>query len=145
MLAKLIEYDAWANRLIFSEFTKLLQAEDQQEAEKLFSHLLAAQVVWVDRMNGRQPSVAIWPDWTSDRMKDHLELNPEKLREMIGKKDQSFTYENSAGKKFTNTIEDILHHLIIHGQHHRAQIAVLLRKSGLKPPATDLIFYLRDG
>jgi uncharacterized damage-inducible protein DinB len=40
------------------------------------------------------------------------------------------------------TVDSLLWHIMIHEIRHTAQIAVLLRTQGIKPPSLDLLFYL---
>lgn len=40
------------------------------------------------------------------------------------------------------TLDGLLWHIMIHEMRHTAQIAVLLRSQGIKPPSLDLLFYL---
>jgi hypothetical protein len=40
------------------------------------------------------------------------------------------------------TVDGLLWHVMIHEMRHTAQIAVLLRTQGIKPPSLDLFFYL---
>jgi uncharacterized damage-inducible protein DinB len=44
---------------------------------------------------------------------------------------------------FTNTIKDILFHIINHSTNHRGQIAVDFRNNGLEPLVLDYVFYKR--
>ena len=39
-------------------------------------------------------------------------------------------------------LDGLLWHVMIHEMRHTAQIAVLLRSQGVKPPSLDLLFYL---
>ncbi len=39
-------------------------------------------------------------------------------------------------------VDGLLWHVMIHEMRHTAQIAVLLRTQGIKPPSLDLLFYL---
>jgi uncharacterized damage-inducible protein DinB len=39
-------------------------------------------------------------------------------------------------------LEGLLWHVMLHEVRHTAQIAVLLRTQGIKPPSLDLLFYL---
>ena len=39
-------------------------------------------------------------------------------------------------------LDGLLWHVMIHEMRHTAQIAVLLRTQGIKPPSLDLLFYL---
>lgn len=42
------------------------------------------------------------------------------------------------------SVDGLLWHLMIHEIRHTAQIAVLLRTQGIKPPALDLLWYLPE-
>lgn len=57
---------------------------------------------------------------------------------------RNINYTNTKGESFVNTIGDIMAHVANHGTHHRAQIASAIRGEGFAPPATDLIFYIRE-
>lgn len=142
-LQKLLAYDKWANEKIFPIFKKVEDPSIRKETDKLFAHLLTAQVVWVNRIQKQPLPEHIWPDLSLSEMASLIEDNQLKLQKLISEKDEIISYKNSKGEEFENSVEEILLHLTIHGQHHRAQIAKLLRQSGLKPPATDLIFFLR--
>jgi uncharacterized damage-inducible protein DinB len=50
------------------------------------------------------------------------------------------TVDDSPEERFT--VEGLLWHVMIHEIRHTAQIAVLLRMQGIKPPSLDLLFYL---
>jgi uncharacterized damage-inducible protein DinB len=40
------------------------------------------------------------------------------------------------------TVDGLLWHVMIHEMRHTAQIALLLRTQGIKPPSLDLLYYL---
>jgi uncharacterized damage-inducible protein DinB len=48
--------------------------------------------------------------------------------------------EDWPDKRFT--LDGLLNHVLIHEMRHTAQIALLLRRQGVKPPSLDLLFYL---
>ena len=50
------------------------------------------------------------------------------------------TVHDSPEERFT--VDGLLWHVMIHEMRHTAQIAVLLRTQGIKPPSLDLLFYL---
>ncbi len=52
-------------------------------------------------------------------------------------------YENSEGRTFANDVKDILFHVVNHSTHHRGQIMMDLRVSGIAPEPLDYIFYKR--
>ncbi|MDR9419260.1 DinB family protein [Gracilimonas sp.] len=142
-LAQLIEYDQWANTKIFKASISPNQQIRDPKIHKLLSHLLAAQNIWINRITGDPLPNKIWPDLPVSEIEQMLNENPEKLKGLITREDEVVNYRNSKGKEFSNIVEEILFHLTIHGQHHRAQIAQLLRAQGVTPPATDFIFFLR--
>jgi len=58
--------------------------------------------------------------------------------------DARVEYKNAAGEKYTNSVKDIITHVINHSTYHRAQIAQLIRQSGGEPAKTDYIVYQRQ-
>lgn len=52
-------------------------------------------------------------------------------------------YKNSKGDAFSNTVQDILFHVVNHTTHHRGQIVSDFRQSGIAPLVTDYIFFKR--
>lgn len=140
---QLIAYDEWANRRIFTIISDLPEGKERVESFRLFNHILGAQKVWMGRINGTLEQMEIWPDLTLAEAKACLGKHPKKLKKLLSNEDEIITYKNSSRKEFTNTVGEIIQHLVIHGQHHRAQIAAFLRRAGVKPPATDFIFFLR--
>ena len=58
-------------------------------------------------------------------------LTPEELNRIV---------EDSPKEHFR--LEGLLWHVMIHEMRHTAQICVLLRTQGIKPPALDLLWYL---
>jgi len=142
-LQKLVNYDKWANKKVFQVIRKIDDSSLSKEIESLFAHLLTTQLVWVNRINKETLPEQIWPQLTLSDITLLVDENPDRLWNLIVRKDETVQYKNSKGDLFKNTVEDILLHLIIHGQHHRAQISTLLRKKGVEPPVTDFIFFLR--
>jgi uncharacterized damage-inducible protein DinB len=49
-------------------------------------------------------------------------------------------HDDPEGQRFK--VDGLLWHVMIHEMRHTAQIAVLLRSQGIKPPSLDLLFYL---
>lgn len=49
-----------------------------------------------------------------------------------------------AWKDFHPPVRDALMQVVMHGEHHRAQIATRLRTLGGTPPMTDYIIWVRD-
>lgn len=140
---QLIDYDEWANQNILPAIREAELTEQQSEVMQLFAHLLAAQKIWMSRITGITPEIDIWPDLSLSEMETLVNENPKNLKALVSNNEEVISYQNSKGKVFKNTVQEIIMHLVIHGQHHRAQIAKLLRQSGATPPGTDFIFFLR--
>ncbi|MDZ7808492.1 MAG: DinB family protein [Gracilimonas sp.] len=143
-LETLILYDHWANQKIFNALQLVESDEIKSEIETMFSHIVAAQVVWLSRMMGERSEMKIWPELSVSEIDKFIRENPAKLKSLIPRKEESISYKNSKGISHQSKAGDILMHLVIHGQHHRAQIAKMLREAEITPPGTDFIFFTRE-
>jgi uncharacterized damage-inducible protein DinB len=146
-LKRLAAHLAWADQLAGSALGRAQRAES--DLYDLLDHLLGAEHVWLARLGGRQPEVAVWPHLEAGARADLARRNATDLVAIVGRitaeaAARPVTYTNSAGFTFTNTVEDILLHLCLHGSYHRGQIARELRRAGDIPEATDYIAFIRD-
>lgn len=115
---------------------------------ELYAHVVAAEHVWLARLAGAPPRLAVWPSLSLDQSEAVAAENLERLTgyvrsirpEDLGR---GITYRNSAGQEFTSSIEDMLLHLCLHGTYHRGQIAWVLRRGGSVPMPTDYIALAR--
>lgn len=146
-LHRLIQYDAWANGRMIAALEGT-EASGLEKAREYMAHVAAAQEIWYGRITGEEADTPLWPDFglaASRKMLESMTVRWEKLlRGRAGSLDDRVTYTNSSGKEFRTMISDILHHVVIHGQHHRAQAARVMRRSGVEPPGTDFIFFVRQ-
>lgn len=114
-------------------------------AVKWMSHYLSAQQFWISNLHGENPSNEVWQ---IHDLKDMHELNKnvhQAVFELLekGNLHHSYSYKNSRDEFFSNTLDEILTHLIIHAAHHRAQISLALRAEGIEPPMADFIEWAR--
>lgn len=58
--------------------------------------------------------------------------------------DQMVYYSGPGGKPNRQQTWKLILHVVNHGTLHRGQVMAMLRQLGVKPPATDLIFYYRE-
>lgn len=137
---------SWADRAAL----EALRRADGTTARTLaiFAHILGAEHVWLARLRGRDPEVAVWPQLDLDGCAKLLAANRDAYRrysEELGPEDlrRSVHYRNSAGREFDSTVEDILAHVAMHGSYHRGQVAVALRDAGDVPEPTDYIGFVR--
>jgi len=137
-----INYDNWANKLILSQLSSL----NLPSADLLLSHIINAQLIWLSRI---LPHLNLKVDfqkvWKLDEILNILEENTALFNTIITSEslERNVLYSNSKGEEFSTKLEHLVFHVIIHGQHHRAQIAKIIRDSGGIPLPTDYIFYIR--
>jgi len=147
LLERWLAYDHWANR----ETLRSLQSGRVGERTRpLMAHIAATEQLWYDRLLGRPQSMPVWPDLTLEqsaalvdgmaaRWREYLAgLAPEGLLAVIG-------YTNSKGEPWTNTVQDVLMHVVMHSVYHRGQIAAAVRAGGGEPAYTDFIEAVRRG
>lgn len=147
-LLRLFRYDNWANEQVLLSLQENLGFEGSDQAVTYFSHIAGSQQVWYRRITGDSlENLQIWPDYDLPKALQNLNTLNQQWKQLIGTNkdtlDRTISYTNSKGTPYETALSDILFHVIIHGQHHRAQIATLLRNAKIDPPATDFIFFSR--
>lgn len=143
-LTELFEYNHHYNQKLAELF--VTRAEQCSEKSiQLFSHVLNAHEIWNARIEAKVPAVKVWDVHTVDVFLNMDKKNYEQTLRILQEYNLSDTlaYTNSQGQKFSNTIRDILFHVVNHSTYHRAQIATEFKQSGIEPLATDFIFYKR--
>jgi uncharacterized damage-inducible protein DinB len=112
---------------------------------KIVSHLFNAHHVWNQRILGKNPRFGVWE---LQQVENLYELNKEALEKSIRilkrfPLSRQITYTNSMGDTYSNSIQEILFHIVNHSTYHRGQIMAQLREGGLEAVSTDYIFYKR--
>lgn len=116
-----------------------------EKAIKLYNHILNAHQIWNNRIEPKQTAFGVWEIHNVQNLKNIDEKNYEHSLFIIDKFDLNDTvnYTNTKGQTFSNSIRDILFHVINHSTYHRGQIATDFKQNGLDPLITDYIFYKR--
>lgn len=116
-----------------------------ERAIKLFSHVLNAHHIWNNRIASAQPGYKVWQEQAVNDWKEIDRKNYEDSLGILSTTDmtQVLAYHNSQGLAFSNSVRDILFHVINHSNYHRAQIASDMKSVGITPLTTDYIFYKR--
>ncbi len=140
---QLFEHEHWANLKVLE--TLISTNEPPQRAIEIFSHTIAAQRIWLDRMKGDKTELKVWEVFDRKIMLELLEINYADLTKLLDNQDinQLINYQNSKGEHFTNTVNQILTHLALHAAYHRGQVVLLLKNHVDSLPTTDYIFYIR--
>lgn len=146
LLTELYEHNWWAHDALMAELRR--EAPDA-ETLRLFAHVVAAEHLWLSRIDMTKPRVAVWPALSLDDIAALESENRRRFRELLKRPDDSrgqrIRYRNSAGNEFVNSVGDILTHVAMHGHYHRGQIARTMRAAGREPVYTDFIGFIRKG
>jgi uncharacterized damage-inducible protein DinB len=139
----LFEHEHWANLKVLETLIGLTSKPTR--AIEIFSHTIAAQRIWLDRINGNKTELKVWEVFETEIMLELLEINYTDIIKIIDNQDfnQLIAYQNSKEQHFTSTISQILTHLSLHASYHRGQVVLLLKNQVSDLPATDYIFYVR--
>ncbi|CAH0995577.1 hypothetical protein EMA8858_01700 [Emticicia aquatica] len=139
----LFEHEHWANLKVLEALISIQNAP--KKAIEVFSHTIAAQRIWLDRINHNTTDLKVWEVFEVEIMLELLEINYNDVCKIIDSQDinQLIAYQNSKGENFTSTINQILTHLALHASYHRGQVILLLKVDLTTLPSTDYILYLR--
>ena len=149
-LSKLFAHMDWADRRVLRLLTGSEGARTPA-AMRLFSHVLAAERVWLLRMRGEDSAVQpIWPELDLDDLTALAEGNREGYAAYLAMVDDAelareVAYTSSQGAPFRTRVADILLQVATHGAYHRGQIAAEVRGAAAEPVSTDYILFVRDG
>lgn len=144
---RLYRYGMWANRETMTALENL--AQPPSTALNGMAHIVAAEWLWLGRVQNADPGISVWPSWTPEECRSRLETGIRKWESYLAIcTDKTLTetcsYANSRGERFTSPLADILTHIGVHGGYHRGQIAAALRAAGITPPYTDFIHAARQ-
>ena len=145
-LRRQFAYDSWANQQVLKSIRSAAGGRDR--SFELMSHILAAERLWLERLQQRPQSLPVWPKLDlQDCEREASELARLWLKYLEDTDDLSKTvaYKNSKGELWMSTIVDVLTHVVMHSAYHRGQIASHTRASGGTPAYTDFIHAVRQG
>jgi len=116
-----------------------------EKAEKLYNHILNAHQIWNNRIDPKQAVFGAWELHPVQDLKGIENINYEHTLQILNEYDLKLiiNYSNSKGQLFSNSIQDMLFHIINHSTYHRGQIATEFKRQGLEPLVTDYIFFKR--
>jgi uncharacterized damage-inducible protein DinB len=104
------------------------------------SHILHGERAWLQRVAGEEPDRDIWSPMTIPRL---LEVHGDHRKAMAGLLGEDLgrivSYRRFTGEVYQSPVRDILLHLVLHGGHHRGQMATHASGLGLRPINTDFI------
>ncbi|WP_316734816.1 DinB family protein [Pedobacter aquatilis] len=143
MIEEFIRYTQRADREILDVFSAA--DKNMPDAERLFSHVLNAQHIWVNRVEGLPLQYEIWQVHSKNDFESISSDNFEKIEASLAKHDLSdkITYHDSRGNEYQNTVAEMFMQMLNHSTYHRGQIVSMFKKEGITPPVTDYIYFKR--
>ena len=147
-LDRQFRYDRWANAEVLANLQRLHPAP--LRSVSLLAHILAAEALWLARLQGKPAPLPVWPDFDLAECARRLEAVAAAWHDhLAGLSDAALEagceYSNSKGERFTSRVADILTHVVMHSCYHRGQIAADVRAAGATPAYTDFIHAVRQG
>lgn len=143
-IARLWIYNDWANRQTLNSLQR--SQHPPPKSVQRMGHLIGAEEIWSQRLSGIPTTARVWPDLPLEACTERLDALKHVWEDLLATIEFGTTirYTNTKGSVYTNMVEDIMTHVVMHQAHHRGQIASDLRENGDTPAITDYIFYLRD-
>ena len=128
-------------------------APEFQKAMTLVAHIVEARRLWLFRLGAASEGPGagdFFPENVSlPDLAGRLEAMQAAWSGLLEGLDDAaiagpFEYRSFEGKRFRNTVQDILTQLYGHSLYHRGQIALLLRAMGAEPAVTDFVLWARE-
>lgn len=147
-LERLFAYDDWANREVLANLEAA--PSPSPRAIELLSHVVAAELLWLARLEGTKPPLPVWPKLSLQECAAHVRRLPRLWQDYTGDLapedfDATIAYVNTKGESHKSTVGDVLMHVVLHSVYHRGQIAAAVRASGAAPVLTDFVHCTRMG
>jgi uncharacterized damage-inducible protein DinB len=145
-ISRLFEHVWWADDLCGRSLAAM--DDPPEDLVDLYAHVVGAEMIWMDRIEGVPPTSDVWPDVDLAGARALADTSRDRYRDFLqrmepGTLDENVVYINSAGDQFESLVEDILLHVALHGAYHRGQIARGVRSNGGEPAPTDYIGFMR--
>ncbi|MDE3742352.1 DinB family protein [Maribacter polysaccharolyticus] len=140
----LLDYNFFCNKKLIDACKKSNGVPDK--SLELFSHILNAHHLWNARILSKPAAYSVWQLQPISAWEDIHYDNQRNSFDIVTQTndfEKRIDYENTQERLFTNSIQEMLFHIINHSTHHRAQIAMDFRANGLEPINMDYAFYKR--
>jgi len=157
-LWELYEYDAWANRKLFSVMSKLTIDQftkpvvgSNTSIRTTMIHAISAEWGWLSRCGGAERGERLSPEdfptiesviQLFNRVEGYVRDFLARLRDEDLMHDASFNLGTEQARSMP--VGQLLQHSIYHSVHHRGQIAMLMRSLGYSAGNFDLLLYYID-
>lgn len=143
----LLEYNKTCN----SDIIKIIidNKIENTKINKLISHILNVQDIWISRLEKRIARFNVWELHQNnllDEINTQLHIESQYFINSLSEMDFEgiIRFMNNKGEGYNTEIKNGLTHLILHSNHHRGQIATILRQLDIEPPSLGYVFFLNN-
>lgn len=143
-----LEYHYWATDKMLSACELL--AEEQLHVKDssafgspfaLLVHMLSAEDIWLNRWQGKEVGFTPAEDYTDlKHLKREWHGQRQRMEAFLAAADVA---EQKEARGHRHHLWQMVLHMIDHSSFHRGQVVQLLRVSGVTPPQTNFIHFLR--
>ena len=145
-LRALVAHLRWADERTITGMRSLPSPDPQ--ALRWMAHVLGSEHLWLARILGTEPRVAVWPELDLEGCAQLARDNHAALDALLASLDEPgldrvVRYVNSKGETYDSAVGDILLHVAMHAHYHRGQVAAAVRAGGGVPLVTDFIVLRR--
>lgn len=138
----LISYSKESNQ----KYIQCIKGKDLPEAYQWMSHIVNAHHIWNQRILGLAKKYDIDTLHDAQTLEQINDQNHQTSLQILANKplDELVFYKNLKGLEFSNSISQILTHLVNHSTYHRGQVSTILKREHISVPVTDLIAFYRE-
>lgn len=146
---QLLKFDVWSSRKLIDFIVEKGPFEGSETCISYLSHIINTQKVWFSRTVdlSTDRDLDFWLTYDLKDLKYKVKKAGQAWIDLVGDHDVNLDriiqYKNSQGEEYVNAVWQICDHIVLHGQHHRAQVLLLMSQAGLEPPNIDFINYAR--
>ncbi|MDR9388074.1 MAG: DinB family protein [Balneolaceae bacterium] len=140
---ELFQFDLWSNRQLIKLFEREPSFDHRVACMAFVSHILTVQQIWFHKLIGDAMASELdpWAEYSVNELKLKAKNLHALWLDVIDDEESSLDMECFMSKPDGSSMQmplwRILHHLIVHGQHHRAQVSQFLMKSGMMHSIAD--------
>jgi len=143
MIEEFIRYTELADKEILDVFNST--SKNMPDVERLFSHVLNAQHIWISRIEGTPIQFEIWQEHAKKDFEEISRINFKRIKATFAEKElgEIITYKDSRGNEYKNKVGEMYMQMLNHSTYHRGQIVSMFKREGFVPPVTDYIYFKR--
>ena len=146
----LFAYDRWANGVMMGYLREHAGEPDQERLRGIFAHLIANMTPWVYLLRGEAApeGMDLDPVWSVEECAAQLALRETELETILeglveADLERFVRSPGPAGRVWEDTVAEVLTNILLHGQHHRGQMEMVIEEQTGSYRNTFYMAYIR--